>query len=149
MAENAPAIPTRVMVIDDDQLVRDFAVHAIEYGTNREVMTYDSGFQAWEFINTHPEQVDIIIADANIPEMDGLELLERVKKKHPKKIYVLMAGDPETGMRAEQLGADGFISKPFDANVLFTVVKQFGHKPNPPTDATVTDIESKRNGGNG
>jgi CheY-like chemotaxis protein len=144
MAETDPVIPTQVLVIDDDQLVRDFAVHAIEYGTNRKVMTYDSGFQAWEFINTHPEEVDIIIADVNIPEMDGLELLERVKKNHPKKIYILLAGDPETEMRAEQLGADGFISKPFDANVLFTVVKQFGHKPNPPTDATVTDIESKR-----
>ena len=107
-------------------------------------MTYESGFQAWEFINAHPHQVDIIIADANIPDMNGIELLERVKKSFPEKTYILMAGDPKNEYAASQFGADAFISKPFDAQVLFTVVKKFGDKPDPPTDATVTAIESLR-----
>lgn len=145
MADTAPFISTQILIIDDDQLVRDFAVHTIEYGTNRKVMTYDNGFQAWQFINAHPDQVDIIIADANIPEMNGLALLERVKKSYPQKIVILTAGDPETESLANQLNADGFISKPFDADVLFTVVRQFGHKPDLPIDTTVTDMDSKRN----
>jgi DNA-binding NtrC family response regulator len=136
--------PAQILIIDDDHLVRDFAVQTIEYGINREVLTYESGFQAWEFISTHPDQVDIIIADANIPDMNGIELLERVKKNFPEKIYILMAGDYKNEYQASQYGADAFISKPFDAQVLFTVVKQFGDKPEPPTDATVTAIDSIR-----
>jgi CheY-like chemotaxis protein len=142
MIETDAVAPTRVLIIDDDHLVRDFAVHTIEFGINREVMTYDSGFSAWEFINSRPDEVDIIIADANIPEMDGLELLERVKKKYPKKIYVLLAGDPATEIRARQLEADAFISKPFDAEVLFTVVQQFGCTHNASAKATVININS-------
>ena len=148
MADTEPTPKPRIMIIDDDQLVRDFAVHAIEYGTDRKVTTYDSGFRAWQFINSHPHQVDIVIADANIPDMNGLELLHQVKKYHPQKKVVLIAGDPQTENEAKQLGADAFISKPFDADVLFAVIDKFGTKPNPPTDATVTAIESKRNGGN-
>ena len=135
----------QVLIIDDDQLLRDFAVHAIEYGMNRKVLTYESGFQAWQFINTNPDQVNIIIADANIPDMNGLELLERVKRHYPHKPFILMAGDPKAEPQAKELGADAFIFKPFDANVLFTIVKQFGDRPEPPTDAIVTALDSKRN----
>jgi DNA-binding NtrC family response regulator len=148
LADTHPPSKPQVLIIDDDQLVRDFAVHTIEYGINHKVMTYESGFQAWEFIHTHPHQVDIVIADANIPDMNGLELLERVKKHHPQKKFILLAGDPRIEGEAKQLGADAFISKPFAAGVLFAVVEKFGSKPAPPTDATVTAIESKRNGGN-
>jgi DNA-binding NtrC family response regulator len=140
----APHPPTQILIIDDDHLVRDFAVQTIEYGIDRQVLTYDNGFQAWEFISTHPHRVDIIIADANIPDMNGIELLERVKKNYPEKIYILMAGDHRHENQASKFGADAFISKPFDAQVLFTVVKQFGERPEPPTDATVTAIESIR-----
>ena len=79
MASVASTTDIRILIVDDDQLVRDFAVHTIEYGTDRLVTTLDSGFKAWEFIQSQPENVDIIIADANIPDMDGLELLYWVK----------------------------------------------------------------------
>jgi two-component system, response regulator YesN len=136
-----PAIPTKILIIDDDYLVRDFAVHTIEYGINHKVMTYDSGLQAWQFISSRHQEVDLIIADANIPDMSGLELLERVKTRFPEKVFIITSGDPETESQAKQLGAEAFISKPFDANDLFAVIKTFGTKPAPPREASVTVIE--------
>jgi CheY-like chemotaxis protein len=115
-------INPQVVIIDDDRLVRNFAVHTIEYGTNRKVTTFDSGFNAWQFIQSKPEQVDIIIADANIPDMDGLELLRLVKSKYSDKIFIITTSTPAIENTAHQLGADAFLLKPYGIDDLFTLI---------------------------
>lgn len=124
-----PALNTNtdlhVIVIDDDQLVRSFAVHTIEYGTNRKVVTFDSGFHAWQFIQNKPAEVDIIIADANIPDMDGMQLLSQVKSKHPEKRFIITTSNPDIEKSAYQLGADAFLLKPYDIDDLFVLIQQF------------------------
>jgi DNA-binding NtrC family response regulator len=114
-----------IIIVDDDQLVRDFAVHTIEYGTNRQVATFENGFKAWQFIQSTPQKADIIIADANIPDMDGMELLRRVKEAHPGKKFIITTSDPGLESLAGRLGADAFLSKPYDISDLFAVVQQF------------------------
>lgn len=115
----------QILIVDDDQLVRDFAVHTIEFGINRKVSTFDNGFNAWQFLQNHPDGADIIIADANIPDMDGMELLEQVKKKYPEKKFIITTSNPKNEDTAYQMGADAFLSKPYDVNDLFTIVQQF------------------------
>ncbi len=125
-----PTTDLHVIVIDDDQLVRNFTVHTIEYGTNRKVVTFDSGFNAWQFIQNKPAEADIIIADANIPDMDGMELLSQVKSKHPDKKFVITTSNPDIEKLAYQLGADAFLLKPYDIDDLFILIQQFfSNKP--------------------
>jgi DNA-binding NarL/FixJ family response regulator len=126
-------IPPQVIIIDDDHLVRNFAVHTIEYGTNRKVTTFDCGFSAWQFIQAEPEQVDIIIADANIPDMDGLELLRQVKSKYPDKKFVITTSSPDNENTAYQLGADAFLLKPYDIDDLFTLIERLFSNADAPT----------------
>ena len=123
------AAQTRIIVVDDDQLVRDFAVHTIEYGINRQVATFETGFNAWQFIINRPEEAGIIIADANIPDMDGMELLKKVKEKFPEKKFILTTSNPDLEDIAHEIGADAFLTKPYDVNDLFTVVQQFFEAP--------------------
>ncbi len=129
---------TQIIVVDDDQLVRDFAVHTIEYGINRQVATFETGFNAWQFLQNRPEEADIIIADANIPDMDGVELLKKVKEMFPEKKFVLTTSNPDFEDIAHQIGADAFLTKPYDVNDLFTVVQKFfeapGKNPQKPED---------------
>ncbi len=120
---------TQIIVVDDDQLVRDFAVHTIEYGINRQVATFETGFNAWQFLLNRPDEADIIIADANIPDMDGVELLKKVKEKFPEKKFVLTTSNPSIEDIAHQIGADAFLTKPYDVSDLFTVVQQFFETP--------------------
>jgi YesN/AraC family two-component response regulator len=115
----------QVLIVDDDQLVRNFAVNTIEYGTNRKVATFGSGFLAWQFIQNQPDKVDIVIADANIPDMDGLELLTEVKQAYPEKIFIITTSNPAFEKSAYQLGADALLSKPYDVNDLFSVVQKY------------------------
>ena len=123
-----------VIIIDDDQLVRNFAVHTIEYGTNRKVVTFDSGFYAWQFIQSKPAEADVIIADANIPDMDGMELLSQVKSRHPEKKFVITTSNPDIEKAAYQLGADAFLLKPYDIDDLFVLIQQFFSTEQPGSD---------------
>lgn len=140
MGTKSPIADINILFVDDDQLVRDFAVETIEYGTNRKVMILDSGFKAWEFIQRQPEKVDIIIADANIPDMDGLELLERVKRTHPHKRFIITSSDTSCDSDASEKGADALLTKPYDVGDLFAVVQKFIIDAPPVADSNVTEF---------
>jgi DNA-binding NtrC family response regulator len=99
-------------------------VDILAYSVNREVKTFANGTDAWAYIR-NPESADIIVSDVDMPRMDGLELLKRVKTEYPKKICILMGSQPAHETAARQFGADAFIAKPFDINDLFDVVQSF------------------------
>ena len=96
----------------------------LAYSVNREVKSFDNATDAWSYIKD-PESADIIVSDVEMPQMDGLELLKRVKTEYPKKICILMSNQPAHETAARQFGADAFIAKPFDINDLFDVVQTF------------------------
>lgn len=125
MVATSPTAAPQIIIIDDDQFVRDFTVHAIEFGTNQKVTTFDNGFNAWQYIQERSAFIDVIIADANIPDINGLELLERIKNKYPAKSCIITSSNPKHETTAHQKGADAFLFKPFDANDLFGVIEQF------------------------
>jgi DNA-binding NtrC family response regulator len=112
-------------MIDDDQLVRDFAVHTLEYGINQKVIVFDNGFEAWQSLQNQPNNADIIIADANIPDMDGMELLSHVKQHFPQKKLIITTSNPDIADTASDMGVDALVLKPYDAQDLFEVVQHF------------------------
>jgi CheY-like chemotaxis protein len=99
-------------------------VDVLAYSVNREIKSFDNGSDAWAYIKD-PESADIIVSDVDVPRMDGLELLKRVKTEYPGKICILMSSKPAHESSARQFGADAFISKPFDISDLFDVVQSF------------------------
>ena len=113
------------MIVDDDHLVCDFTKHTIEYGINQKVLTFDNGFLAWQYLQENIGKVDVIIADVNIPEMDGLELLSRSKSTQSTTSFIVTTSNPIHEATARDLGADAFVLKPFEFNDLFYLVKQF------------------------
>lgn len=140
MANQKPTADINILIVDDDQLVRNFAVNTIEYGLNRKVTTMDSGFSAWEYIQNQPEKVDVIIADANIPDINGLELLGKVKTAYPNKKFIITTSDTAHENDAHQQGADVFLTKPYDVSDLFSIVQKFVIDAAPPSGTKVTEF---------
>ena len=97
---------------------------ALTYCVNREVKSFDNGRLAWEYIDTGGE-VDIVISDVDMPEMDGLELMERFREKYPDKIFIIMSGVSDNERKSQMAGADAFLAKPFEINDLFSIVQNF------------------------
>lgn len=115
----------QILIVDDDQIVRDFAAHTLSFGSNRKVTLFECGFDAWQYIQSNSDHIQLILADKHIPNMDGLELLQSIKKAYPRIIFIIMSSDPSLELRAFQLGADAYLCKPFDVSDLFKIVQNF------------------------
>lgn len=71
--------------------------------------------EALEFFQTHAREIDVMITDLILPEMNGLELAERVRVLHPKlKVLFISGSDFKMSKSFRRLGIDSdFLAKPF------------------------------------
>ena len=80
-----------------------------------------SGEEAISYLNGNHQAI-LILSDINMPGMSGLELLEQIKQKYkappPMVMMVTAYGDKENYDTAMRLGADDFLTKPVDFNLL-------------------------------
>ena len=114
----------KIVVVDKDKLVRDFTVDVLEFCVNREVLAFDNGSDAWDFIQT-PDNAHVIIFDAEIPSMSGFDLLKNIKEAFPDKICIIMSHRYQNEKAAKELGADAFLAKPFYIDELFELVQRY------------------------
>jgi DNA-binding NtrC family response regulator len=113
----------KILVVDDEPEFRHILAKVLaEMG--HEVSTASSGRQALAKIRENPP--DILFLDIKMPQMSGLECLRRLSKLRRKLVVVVMTGyaDIESAREAMRLGADEFISKPFDIDDLKRLVNE-------------------------
>ena len=128
MREVAIIANVKIAVIDEDVVVRDFVVSTLMYSVNRNVLAFDNGFDAW----IHFEESgfpDMVVADVNLQEIDGLTLTSKIKQTQPKTIVALFSDTPQNENAAREHGADVFMAKPFGVNELFNLVQTFVVEP--------------------
>jgi CheY-like chemotaxis protein len=120
-----------ILVVDDEPDVADLFRQRFrrEVRDGTYVMHFaNSGEDALEKLGTGVEpQLIVILSDINMPGMDGLTLLERIKQRFPE-IPVMMVtayGDDERRRRASDLGACEFLAKPVDFDALKAQLRQF------------------------
>lgn len=81
-----------------------------------------SGEAALSYLSNHNSEAVLILSDINMPGMSGLQLLEKIKQKYvtppPVVMMITAYGDPENFKQAMELGADDFLTKPLDFNLL-------------------------------
>jgi DNA-binding NtrC family response regulator len=105
---------TLLLVDDDADILRaigDYFEH-LGYEVMREP-TGAGGVDA--FLRVRP---DVVILDLNLPDTNGLDVLERLRRENGAVILLTGQGDIETAVRAMQLGAENFLTKPVDMNHL-------------------------------
>jgi len=119
-----------ILVVDDEPDVADLFRQRFrrEVRAGTYVMHFaHSGEDALQQLGNGIEpQLIVILSDINMPGMDGLHLLERVKQRFPD-IAVMMVtayGDDERRRRASDLGASQFLAKPVDFDALKAQLRQ-------------------------
>jgi DNA-binding NtrC family response regulator len=102
----------KAIVVDDEEIVCE-AVKAILETENLDVFSTTSSHQALEQIGR--EAYDLIISDVKMPEMDGMELYERVKEISPESAFILITayGTISAAVDAIKKGIYDYIPKPF------------------------------------
>jgi len=94
------------------------------YSVNREVLPFESGLEAWIYFEDYGAP-DIVVADVNLAELSGTELLAKVKSLHPETVVILYSNVPENEDSAMKAGVDAFLAKPFGVSELFDLVQKF------------------------
>ncbi len=107
-----------VLIVDDDDDFREYLLDTLK--TYYHLESAADGVEAWEIIPTL--MPDIIILDKMMPKMDGVKLCQLIKQDvrtaHIPVIMLTACTDDESRVEVLSLGADDYISKPFDWDVL-------------------------------
>jgi DNA-binding NtrC family response regulator len=118
----------RILVVDDDESIRTVLATILEEEKYL-VDTAESGKDAVE--KTNAQFYNLALIDIRLPDMEGTELLTRMKQTVPKIRKIIITGYPtlHNAIEAVNRGADAYIMKPFDmAKVLKTIKEQLGRQ---------------------
>jgi two-component system chemotaxis response regulator CheY len=115
-----------VLIVDDSESIRVVVETALnEAGYN--VFAGENGEEGLQLLIKNP-QIDLIISDFNMPIMDGITFLKKVRQlEEYKYLPVLMLTTETQGTKkveAKKSGATGWITKPFDKEQLISIVKK-------------------------
>lgn len=118
-----PASETIVLVVDDEPII----VSTLERFLRKKgfiVLTAESAEDALDILGTD-KLPHVVLTDKNLPAADGIELIRRGKVLAPDTAFVIMTGYAtiESSIEALELGATGYLQKPFDLNKVVAHVK--------------------------
>jgi len=112
---------THVLVVDDEKSLRDFVRRNLEV-RGYKVFTASNGLEAMAIFQN--ETIQMVIMDIMMPHMDGLETTRRIREESHVPIIILTAmGEEADKVRAFDMGADDYLTKPFGVGELLGRVK--------------------------
>ena len=103
-----------ILMIDDDSHVRRLLIRPLEKHGHA-VAEAHNGQQGWDLFAKYPDLFDVIITDIEMPEMDGIELLKRLRERQYTVPVIVMTAykDIDYSIQMLRLGASDFLLKPF------------------------------------
>jgi CheY-like chemotaxis protein len=117
--------PKNILVVDDEEDMKLLYEQRFRKEIRQSLVHFAfaaSGKEALSYIKDHEQDSLLVLSDINMPEMTGFELLERIKqvqKNPPPTVMMVSAyGDTENYSKAIRMGADDFVTKPIDFNLL-------------------------------
>lgn len=107
----------RVLVVDDEEDILQLFTELLQRW-GYEAVTARNGVEALDKFRT--QQIDLIVSDLKMPEMDGLELLQRIRSIDSRVPVLVLTGYPtvETAVKAIQEGAFDYLMKPVNPEEL-------------------------------
>ncbi len=122
-----------VMVVDDDSLITRIVTGSLKSMGIDKVYAMNDPRQALDFVAEGLRGVNLVICDLMMPDIDGLTILDEVRKMSPKLPFMMLTADgsSETVKQAIEKGVSGYVVKPFTINdlqekVQRTIVRAYG-----------------------
>lgn len=120
-------MPFKILIVEDSKASREFIASTVENIDGMEVLTAASGFEALKILPRH--RFDLIITDINMPDINGLELINFVKKNphyRDTPLFVITTeGREQDRQKGLALGAAEYLVKPFEPSRLEGLLRQY------------------------
>ncbi len=115
----------RVLVVEDYATIRKAVIQVLKT-LHMTILEAGNGLEALEVLEREP--VDVVFTDLVMPEMDGFELCEEIRRRpalrHLPVIVISTHRDAQYVVRALRMGADDYLTKPFTAPLAERVVER-------------------------
>jgi len=115
----------KILLVDDHAIVRQGVRQLLlNHAVAREVVEADSGAQALASLDIDP--FDIILLDISLPDMNGVEVLKRLKRRQPRTPVMMfsMYREDQYAVRSLKAGASGYLSKTVTASQMIEAIRQ-------------------------
>lgn len=112
-----------VLVVDDEESLREvLSTELTKEGYD--VQTASDGDEAIGILGT--EKFHLVLLDIKMPRMSGFDVLKHIRGQHPGTKVVMLTGfaDLKNAIESKKLGADDFVSKPYDLVDLLTTIER-------------------------
>ncbi|CAH2030193.1 sigma-54-dependent transcriptional regulator [Trichlorobacter ammonificans] len=121
------AEPCRLLYVDDEPSYCRLFSRSMEDDERFQVMTATSGREAVELLREFP--ADVVLTDLLMPQMDGLELLDEIRRTHPDIFVLILTGvdSADKAVKAMRAGAYDYILKPLDMALLLKQLEKIIH----------------------
>ncbi len=110
----------KVLVVDDFATMRRILKNILKQLGFKNLVEADDGTTAWDVIET--QEIDLVMADWNMPKMTGLELLKKVRasEKYAKVPFLMVTAEAQKQnvIEAVQAGVSNYVVKPFTAEAI-------------------------------
>lgn len=113
----------KILLVDDHAIVRAGLRRMLTIRPDTEILEAANGRESLAIARAH--RLDLIVADLNLPELGGIELVARLAQSSPAPVLVLsMHSDPLYASRALSAGAKGYVSKNAAPEELLTAIRR-------------------------
>jgi two-component system KDP operon response regulator KdpE len=114
-------MPEKILVVDDDPMLSELVAYNLQ-ADGYEVVTAGDGQEGLR--QFYSERPDLVILDVAMPKLDGYQVCQRIREMSDTPVIMLTArGQEEEIIRGLDLGADDYITKPFQVTVLSARVR--------------------------
>ena len=124
--QNMEGVQARILVIDDDQIIRLLFKETLEE-LGHIVVTASTGAEGLDYVKRL--DFDLIFLDLKMPQMDGAEIFREIRNLKPRIPVTIVTGYPDSEMMAKALeqGPFGVMNKPFNDSDIDAAVRSYLH----------------------
>ena len=117
-----PGKPYHLLVVDDDKIYLNSLIELLK-NAGYSVSGAQNARMALDEIKS--DTVDLILLDIQMPQMDGVDLVEHLRSKGNRKPIIMMTayGDVSTYLKGKELGITEYLTKPVTAKKLLAIIK--------------------------
>lgn len=135
-------MPKQVLILDDNADNRQLLYFALMSG-DYEIHQAEQGSEAVTLMQN--TSFDMALLDVELPDIDGLELAEKLKSQHPGVALIMLSANDNTDRleKARQIGANAYVVKPFNLPKVLKFIREFEQR----TDQTSTTMQVIENTG--
>jgi two-component system chemotaxis response regulator CheY len=114
-----------ILVVDDEYVIRETLYRGLRRFGHQVILAAD-GLEALGCLQDSPEPVDLVITDYNMPNMNGLTLIKRIRedRKYLPVFLITAQSDMELQREAFRLNCEGFMEKPFSLDEIIREINR-------------------------